>query len=116
YAIRKAGCASEGDASISAEVLKCLQELPAADVDQLAHQMEAQTMDFRELVVVDGDFLPDTPWRMLTTGNHKRNLSLLASTVEDEASFLLHFFGSDPRFRAVSPERLSLQEAQTYLL
>lgn len=66
--------------------------------------------------MVDGEFFPAHPKTLLANGDHKKNFSLLASTVEDEASFLLYLGGNDTRFRQHYPDPLTLEEAQEFLI
>ena len=53
---------------------------------------------------------------MLSTGNHKKSLSLLASTVEDEGSFFLTHSGHSPKFAWEPTENLTLSEAKDYFI
>lgn len=72
--------------------------------------------DYHELVVIDGDFLPVDPGELLLEGNHKRDVSLLVSTVEDEGSFFLAFSGHNPQFGWQPKGNLTLSEATDYFL
>ena len=60
--------------------------------------------------MVDGQFLPDRPIDLLAQGNYKTDVNLLASTVEDEGSFI--FALMFPQFRNVNPEPLELDQAK----
>ena len=62
---------------------------------------------------MDGQFLPAKPQEMLAAGNYKTDVKLLASTVEDEGSFIAAL--SAPQFRPISPEPLSLEQAKQFL-
>ena len=53
----------------------------------------------------------------MASGNHKKNVSLLVSDVEDEGSFFLSSSGhSDAKFGWKPTEPLTLQEAKQYFL
>lgn len=66
-------------------------------------------------MVVDGEFFPENPIEALRKGNFKRDLNLLASTVEDEGSFVINFKNRDLRFHKDLPEKITLEEAQDKL-
>ena len=50
-------------------------------------------IDFIASIVIDGEFLTAPPEEMLSTGNYKTDINLLASIVEDEYSFNMHSLG-----------------------
>lgn len=69
------------------------------------------------IAVVDGEFMPYPPQKMLQEGNHKKNFTLLISTVQDEASFMFYYYPPliDPRFAKQCPSNLTLTEARKFL-
>lgn len=113
--IRKVGCATKEDTSISQGVIECLQGLPAEKVETIYNLIDKKNpAALVPLVVIDGTFLTATPRQMLAEGNYKTNVNLLVSTVEDEGSFIMALSGI-PQFAATNPTALSLSEAKTFL-
>lgn len=135
--IRKVGCANVSDSTISPQIIECLQKLEPFQVDQVYHKIDKDPFSKSRkasllvcrpkffvclfldplvmLSVVDGTFLPGTPQEMLASGNYKRNIRLLATTVEDEGSFIISLYGAvNASLKAKDPAPLSLEEAKGF--
>ncbi|KAH9410291.1 hypothetical protein TYRP_010049 [Tyrophagus putrescentiae] len=114
--IRKVNCATDKDTTITKEVVRCLQALPAEDVDKIYNLVDRKSpLDILPLVVIDGEFLPASPRDLLAKGNYKTNVNLLSSVVEDEASFILALVSGQAQFKPVDPQPITLPEAQGVL-
>ena len=71
-------------------------------------------IDFIASIVIDGEFLTAPPEEMLSTGNYKTDINLLASIVEDEYSFNMHSLGM-AEFAPKTPAPFSYDQAKEFL-
>lgn len=118
--IRATGCATDSDHSISQKLIDCINQM---NENELLKVIDADNLIFNGYTVVDGEFLPDHPIKMLRDGNHKKDFSLLLSTDKDEGSAFMQMFltllnrvDDGRKFSFVNPEPLdSLDEAKDLL-
>lgn len=99
------------------KIMNCLR---AANISQLIlitdfFDLIPGTVKVFPLVIDDGNFLIAKPRDLLSSGNFKKNVNLLISTVEDEGSFLLNNFRDAVTFDALNPTNMSYSEAYNYL-
>lgn len=114
-AFKKVGIANQDDTDISAEMVQKLMEMDANKLSAIYYQMERRNpMDRKSVVVIDGEFLPDSVHNLLATGQYKQNLNLLSSIVEDECSFFLAYTPY-PAFKKENPDPISFKEANEFL-
>ncbi|CAG2181436.1 unnamed protein product, partial [Oppiella nova] len=62
-------------------------------------------------IVVDGEFLPEKPLKMLKSGNFKKSLNLMIGNCEDEGSFILALVVDPKKFSPNNPPPMTYPEA-----
>ncbi|KAH9399674.1 hypothetical protein TYRP_017664 [Tyrophagus putrescentiae] len=114
-ALKKMGIANKDDENISAETVEKLMQLDADKLSTIYYQMDRRNaMDRKSVVVIDGEFLPNSVDHLLSTGQFKQELNLLSSIVEDEGSFYLTYTPY-PFFKKQNPDPISYNEAKEFL-
>lgn len=114
-ALKKTGIAKEHDTEINTEMVEKLMKMDVDKLSAICFQMERRNpMDRKSVVVIDGEFLPNSVHKLFSTGQYKQNLNLLSSIVEDECSFFLTYTPY-PAFKNENPEPISYEEAKEFL-
>ena len=108
------GCSDdENRDEFTPKVMDCLR---AADPIKLASIVDMMdlipgSVKVFEFVVTDGQFLPQKPIDMIRSGDFKKNVNLMISTVEDEGAFLINNFNDPVKFDFMNPKKLTISEA-----
>jgi para-nitrobenzyl esterase len=96
-----AGCG----AGTGADVARCLRNLPAAKVEELAGTASTQAKFISGRGLVDGEIIPDQPLRLFASGRFN-HLPLMNGNTADEANFglaITEYFSSTDNARRTPP-------------
>ncbi|XP_054163954.1 uncharacterized protein LOC128961720 [Oppia nitens] len=106
------GCEAK-DNRFSPEVMDCLRSVDADKLVAITDNVDLMdgVVKVFNLVVVDGHFLPTRPIEMLLSGDYKRDVDLIVSTVQDEGSFLLTWLTDPIKFHPQNPYNFTYDEA-----
>ncbi|CAG2115768.1 unnamed protein product [Medioppia subpectinata] len=99
------------------EIIECFQRAPAETLSAIPFMptlMEG-VVGWNTVVVVDGEFLPDLPLRMLNNGDHKHAVNVMVGTAQDEGSWILWFSEDSVKYARQSPPAITYTEAYNEL-
>ena len=112
------GCTdTESNGKFTKKIIDCLKAAPSEKLAVIPLLPETTTglVGWMSQVVIDKDFLPDRPLKMLEQGDFKKNVNLLVGTAEDEGSFVLGFYVDQVKYAKDSPPNITFSEAYSEL-
>ena len=117
--VQQIGCSdpdSDGQ-TFTTKIMDCLRAIEPEKLVPITDIWEIipGSVKVFDLVVTDGQFLPEDPNRMLLNGDFKRDVKIMVSTVEDEGDFLISNFNDPEKFHPLHPHNLSYSEAYRHL-
>ncbi|CAG2174080.1 unnamed protein product [Oppiella nova] len=101
------GCDTQGNGRFTPEIIACLMSKTPEEL--MAYMQGFSDMSALTSLVIDGQFIPDSPREMLASGDYRKGMHLLIGTTGDEGSQLLNMF-SPIKYHKVRPKNMSLSE------
>ena len=111
------GCNEQNSDQFTAEVIECLKTIEPELLYKITElpELNPKSIKVMNLVVVDGEFLPQKPNDILKSGDFKQNINLMIGTNEDEGSFILTQFYDRIKYSHESPKNHTFIEAYNEL-